>query len=204
MDLDELPMSSVIYVGRGSFRMEAVALDSDGDGAVQAVAPVVTAPLHATPIAQRRDSAPALRSLFGSQVDVPLLAAPTGAVSLPAPVVTLTRATLATVCGIVLLCGIVVGTAARHLLASPAPRAVAAAPSVVAPAAALPASPALAPLATPSAPVADTAPPLPPPIVTLPAPVTIRAHAKAVARAVPAAKIVVATPPKAWVDPWAN
>ena len=121
-DIDELPMGSVIYVGRGSFRMEPVAVEPEG--VVRPVTGIVTAPLHATPLESperhEHERVPAVRPLFGSQVDVPVLAAPSGAVSLHAPVVTLSRAMLATVCAIVLLCGIVVGTAARHLLASPA------------------------------------------------------------------------------------
>jgi hypothetical protein len=204
-------MSSVVYVGRGSFRMEAIALEPEPvqePGVVQPVSGVVTAPLHATD-ARRRDEdrqGPELRPLFGSQVDVPVLAAPMGsaplgAVSLRAPVVTLSRAMLATLGGLVLLCGIVVGTAARHLLTSPAPLAVVAAPAVLAPVTALPVGPLTI------APAADTAPPQPPPLIAVPAPLTIHAHAKPVAES-PTAPHARAMRPKAqtkpWVDPWAE
>jgi hypothetical protein len=226
-DLDVPTMGSVIYMGRGSFRMEAVALEPESlacDGVVQPIAGIVTAPLHAAPLRERSgnvpERGPSVRPLFGSQVDVPVLAAPSGAVSLPAPVVTLSRPMLATVCGVVLLCGIVVGTAVRHLLAAPAPLAVLP-PAAVTPlaAAVAPVAVAVAPVtvafapvaaaAPPSAPVADTAPPSPPPVVTVPAPVTIRAHAKTLARVAgaggkPATKIAVAPEPRPWVDPWAE
>jgi hypothetical protein len=208
-------MGSVIYMGRGSFRMEAIALDPEPDdvsrsGVVQPVQGSVTAPLHAAPRQAREGNEdgrpPRLRPLFGSQVDVPVLAAPTGSIGLRAPVVTLSRAMLGTLSGVVLLCGVVVGTAARHLLAPPA------APAMVTPtAAATPAvttarstTPLIAPLSR--APAADLAPPSPPPFVSLPAPV-IRARAKAVVKA-GAAPLARATPvkpqAKAWVDPWAE
>jgi hypothetical protein len=210
-DFDELPIGSVIYVGRGSFRMEPVALEPDG--VVRPITGIVTAPLHATPLESREgnelDGAPALRPLFGSQVDLPVLAAPSGAVSLHAPVVTLSRAMLATVCGIVLLCGMVVGTAARHLIASPAPLAV-----VPAPVAALALAPAAlaAPAVAPSVAAAAAAPPSPPPLVALPAPLTIRARARTAARAAaePTGHKIAVAPPakplqaKPWVDPWAE
>ena len=204
IDDDELPMSSVVYMGRGSFRMEAVAIDSAPQlGVVQAVTGSVTAPLHATPRMDRdrnsggnQEGAPPLRALFSSQVDVPVLAAPTGSVNLRAPVVTLSRGLLTLLCGLVLLCGIVVGTAARHLFASPAPLAVVAVPAVAAAPALLP--PAI--VALPNLPTADTAPPSPPPVVAVPAPVTIHVRTKAVAKAAPAPVAA----PKAWVDPWAE
>jgi hypothetical protein len=209
IDDDEVPMSSVVYMGRGSFRMEAVALDGAPQlGVVQAVTGSVTAPLHAAPRKDRDrnsgsnpDGAPALRALFSSQVDVPVLAAPTGSVNLRAPVVTLSRGLLTVLCGLVLLCGIVVGTAARHLFASPAPLAVVAVPAVAAPTA-----PALVPpappqiVALPSLPAADTVPPSPP-VVAVAAPVTIHVRTKAVVAKAAPAPIAM---PKTWVDPWAD
>jgi hypothetical protein len=211
IDDDEVPMSSVVYMGRGSFRMEAVAIDSAPQlGVVQAVTGSVTAPLHAAPRMDRDrnsgsnpDGAPALRALFSSQVDVPVLAAPTGSVNLRAPAVTLSRGLLTLLCGLVLLCGIVVGTAARHLFASPAPLAVVAMPAVAAPSApahvppAPPAPPAI--VALPSLPAADRVPPSPP-VVAVAAPVTIHVRMKAVGKAAPAPVAM----PKTWVDPWAD
>ena len=199
---DDIPVSSVVYMGRGSFRME-VTPEPLRTGVVQPIASAVTAPLHAKP---REDSdgnarlgARRPRSLFGSQVDVPLLAAPVGAPGFQAPPsISISRATLATLGGAVLLCGIIVGTAARHLWASPAPTAVVVPTSV----AVVP-----APVVAPSVPVAAPAAAPQPEVVTVPAPVTIRARAKtAVKPAVaPARKTVEPSPaPKQWVDPWAS
>jgi hypothetical protein len=211
MGFEDAGIGSVIYMGRGSFRMEAVMVEPDSDGQlgiVQPVRPTVTAPLHTPPperIADDEWRAPSVRSLFSSQVEVPRLAAPTGSVSLSVPAVALSRAMLVTLGGLVLLCGVVVGTAARHLLASPAPLVVAAAP---------------APLAIPTAPTVETVPPSPPPTVAVPAPITIRAHGKPLSRAVvprPAPRVAVdpsteappvpdeaPRPSRPWVDPWAE
>ncbi|HVU51114.1 MAG TPA: hypothetical protein VHL80_10535 [Polyangia bacterium] len=208
-------MSSVVYMGRGSFRME-VTPEPMRLGVVQPVAGAVTAPLHAKPRggSDGNTGAPRPRSLFGSQVDVPLLAAPLGAPTFHAPQVSLTRATLATLCGIVLLCGIVVGTAVRHLVSSPAPTAVAAAPAAPAPAAA---AVTLVPIASPSVPIVEIAPSPRPSVVSAPAPVTVRpprpkAHAKPAAAparepeapAAPAREPEAPAAPKPWVDPWAS
>jgi hypothetical protein len=204
-------ISSVVYLGRGSFRMEAVAHDPEPAlGVVQPIMGAVTAPLHRTPVGERDDqdrNAPDLRSLFSSQTNVPLLAAPTGATNLHPPLVALSPALLATLGGLVLLCGIVVGTAARHLLAPPAPLGLVATPAPLA--ASLPAAPASI------APFAATVPN--PPLVDAPAPVTIRMRPKAIARHAkeptkgsPAkvwpAKVWPAKvwPAKVWIDPWAD
>ena len=109
---------------------------------------------------------------------------------------TLSRGLLGTLCGLVLLCGIVVGTAARHLFASPAPLAVVAVPAVAATTAPALVAPSIVALRT--LPIA--APPAPPPVVAVPAPVTIHVRTKAVAKAAPAPIAA----PKAWVDPWAE
>ena len=232
-NIDDLPMSSVVYIGRGSFRMEAVALQ-DVPGAVQPIIGVVTAPLHAPAndrFVDRSAARPAerdrhdVRALFSSQLSIPRLAAPTGSASLQAPPVAISRAMLATLGGVVLLCGIVVGTAARHLLASPAPLAVAPAPAPLALAPALATAPVVVavpvPAALPSVPVVETAPPAPPPVNAVPAPVKIRAHAQPVKpaatpvrHAAPATPVAPAAsappsdaksaPAKPWVDPWAN
>jgi hypothetical protein len=239
VDFEEHPMTSVVYMGRGSFRMEAVALTPEPElvsnrGVVQRMDGVVTAPLHAPRARAPMDDdasrrGPDLRALFGSQDAVPLLAAPTGSVSLrAAPAVTLSRATLAALGGLVLLCGIVVGTAARHLLAAPAPLATVAAPEVSTPApapvkiqpiivlAATPAPTAPPPVAAPVATTPVPAPlpraPLPPPVATTPvapppARATVPKHASTPAKREP---VAVAPPPaakpaqKPWVDPWAN
>jgi hypothetical protein len=216
-DREDGSISSVVYLGRGSFRMEAVALDPErATGIVQPMLGAVTAPLHRTQVEELDDQdahAPHLRALFSSQTNVPILAAPTGSASLHVPVVAVSPALLATLGGLVLLCGIIVGTASRHLLALPAPLALAATPSPEA--APLPASPAsIAPPAT--------AVPIPPP-PEAPAMVTTRVRARPIARhpqepteASPA-KVWPAKPktgpakpktgpakPKTWIDPWAD
>jgi hypothetical protein len=234
-DFDDVPMSSVVYMGRGSFRMEAVALDPGQElGVVQPIENtrgIVTAPLHTPPperlqTAERRGHDP--RALFSSQVDVPVLAAPSGTVSLHTPAVTLTRAMLVTLCGLVLLCGVVVGTAARHLLASPAPLAVVAAPPAAPPVAAAPVViPAVQAVAAVEAPSMVTPPsalasapavavPAPAPVVTLPPPLAIHARAKVVAApkapSAPVSPVARKAPKtqdtptvsKPWVDPWAE
>jgi hypothetical protein len=210
-DFDELPVSSVVYMGRGSFRMEAVHTPEPvATGVVQPIAGAVTAPLHGEPRAgangNERVGAAHPRSLFGSQIDVPLLAAPMGSAAFHAPVVSLSGAALGALCGAVLLSGIVVGTAARHLFASPAPTAVVAASAVVAttPVAA-PAVAATTP-AAPISPVAETLRSSRTPDVSVPAPATIRARTKAPAKpaAAPARKAADPPAPKPWVDPWAS
>jgi hypothetical protein len=213
-------MSSVVYVGRKSFRMEAVALEPELARELGIVQPIVsetgivTAPLHAPSRRHREEAedggAPPLRSLFSSQVSIPLLAAPSVAVgNVGSPRVTLTRASLVTLGALVLLCGIVVGTAARHLLAAPKPLSVVAAPAVAAPAPSV----VTRAMSVPAAPSAETSPPSPPPTPTAPAPVAIHEHVKTapsairkrpttVEAAAPTEETVPA--PKAWVDPWAE
>jgi hypothetical protein len=238
IDFEEHAMTSVVYMGRGSFRMEAVALAPEpelvsGRGVVQHMSGVVTAPLHAPHEDDTKDDdssrgSPDLRALFGSQDAVPLLAAPTGSVSLrAAPAVTLSRATLGALGGLVLLCGIVVGTAARHLLASPAPLTMVAAPAMPTPTrapvkmappivlAATPAptpTPVAAPVATTPVPGPLPRGPVPPPVATTPvAPPPARVTAPKRATAVVKRALVAAPPAPAakpaqrpWVDPWAN
>lgn len=190
--------------------MEAVPLDPErATGIVQPMLGAVTAPLHRTPLGERDDQdahAHDLRPLFSSQTNVPVLAAPTGSARLHVPAVALSPALLATLGGLVLLCGIVVGTALRHLLAPHAPLTLAATPA--------PAAASLPPAPAAIAPPATTAPN--PPLSVAPAPVTtsvrerpIARHAKELAKGSPA-KISPAKPktwpakPKTWVDPWAD
>ncbi len=225
-DLEGLPMSSIVYVGRGSFRMEAIAVEAELErrqGVVQPMTGAVTAPLHAG--ARREDGrttsmswkAPDLRPLFGSQVDVPLLAAPTGSASFPGTAVSISRVALAALGGVVLLCGVVIGTATRHLLASPAaittvpaPVARVELPVVAAPVAAAPtpvtAAIVVAPVA-PVAPVTPIAPVAPAAIVSPKPPVAVRAHVKPAVKRVPvepAPKAPVKAIASHWVDPFAE
>jgi hypothetical protein len=216
-DLDDADVSSVIYMGRGSFRMEAVRTpEPELLGVVQPVTGSVTAPLHTKPregsIGNAR--APRPRSLFGSQIDIPLLSAPIGTASFHGPVVSLSRPILATLFGAVLLCGIVVGTAARHLWATPRTGAVVTIPVVpTSPqAAAAPVRvPTPAPATAPGVPAVDVTASSVPALVVIPAPSTIRARIKAPAKPPaparkPAAEPEQATPAaqKPWVDPWAS
>lgn len=215
-----LPMSSIVYVGRGSFRMEAVAIEAELErrqGVVQPMEGVVTAPLHATARASRDEGrrtsmswrAPSLQPLFGSQVDLPLLAAPTGSVSLPGTFVTISRAALAALGGVVLLCGVVIGTAVRHLLASPA-----AVMTVSLPASTTTASARVetaAPIETSRVPAVVAASPAAIPLVQspaqTPAAVALRARTKPAVKRAPI-ETVRKAPVKAvashWVDPFAE
>src|SRR5215831_12197905 len=84
--LEDLPTGSVVYVGNGAFRMEPVGSDGgfgDLEGVVQPMTGIVTAPYHGHAPGENTGvdrlpvsasfKAPELPSLFGSQVDVPLL-----------------------------------------------------------------------------------------------------------------------------------
>jgi hypothetical protein len=210
-NFEDIPVSSVVYMGRGSFRME-VTPEPVRTGIVQPIQStlgVVTAPLHAkgrgdsdgnAPLGARRP-----RSLFGSQIDVPLLAAPMGVPGFhAAPAVSLSRATLATLGGAVLLCGIVVGTAARHLWSRPAPTPVVATmPVASVPDVAVAPAQVAAPSASAAAPTAEPQVQ----VVAVPTPVTIRPRARTVVKPAlaPARKAVEPAPaPKQWVDPWAS
>jgi hypothetical protein len=229
-DLDGLPMSSIVYMGRGSFRMEAVAVESEGRrGVVQPLAGVVvTAPMHAGERGRHDQhitstaswQAPDLRPLFGSQVDVPLLAAPTGSATFSATPISISRVALVALGGLVLLCGVVIGTAVRHLLASPA------AISTVNVSAPIPLATAIvqaqAPASTPAAAAALVALPAPAvqapaPIVTAPvamaaveAPIAVRAHAKPAVKRAPVEPVrkapvkAIAATASHWVDPFAE
>jgi hypothetical protein len=142
--------------------------------------------------------APALDSLFGSQVDVPRLAAPTGEAILPtaAPskhaVLELSRAALAGVVALVFLGG--VATASLTLQAPAAAVSAAPAPAVLEPpvevaAEAEPAAPEAAPI----------------PTIQVEAPVKIRLARKAPPRAAePKPALVVEAPAAKWVDPFAD
>src|SRR3954447_11488513 len=84
ISLEDLPMGSVVYVGRGAFRMEAVGPDgliAELDGVVQPVTRIVTAPYgHASGDITRVDlppeppisAGPGLASPVGSPGAVPL------------------------------------------------------------------------------------------------------------------------------------
>jgi len=210
-DFEDVEVSSVIYVGRGSFRME-VTPEPVRLGVVQPVTGVVTAPLHAKAREGSDGNAgpPRPRSLFGSQVDVPLLAAPIGTPGFHAPGVSLSRGTLATLCGALLLCGIVVGTAARHLWSAPATTAtvtttpttvtVATPPVAASPVASVAIEPVAAPRAPSVAPAAVAAP-----VETAAAPAVTRTRLKPAAKpAAPAQKPSAPAAQKPWVDPWAS
>jgi hypothetical protein len=235
-DLDGLPMSSIVYMGRGSFRMEAVAVESEGRrGVVQPLAGVVvTAPMHAGERGRHDQhitstaswQAPDLRPLFGSQVDVPLLAAPTGSATFSTTPISISRVALAALGGLVLLCGVVIGTAVRHLLASPAAISTVtvsapipvAAPIVEAqaPAAAqAPQAPAVALVALPAPAVQAPAPIVTAPVVAMAAasveaPLAVRARAKPAAKRAPVEPVrkapvkAIAGTASHWVDPFAE
>jgi hypothetical protein len=216
ISLESLPTGSVVYVGRDSFRMETVNLeDDDRLGIVQAMPVVTTAPYgidardegrviieldRAVSSASWR--APALDSLFGSQTEVPRLAAPTGQASLAAPAaLSLSRAAIAGMAALVFMGGL----ATASLTLQPREAAHAAAPAVIATPVAIPAEPEVArvPEATP-----DVEEPSEPATIHVDAPVKIRATKKArivaASRAASASVSVEAAPAARWVDPFAD
>jgi hypothetical protein len=236
-DLDGLPMGSIVYMGRGSFRMEAVAVDADLErrqGVVQPLAGVVvTAPMHAGERGRRQDrerdqeedpmtstgswQAPDLRPLFSSQVDVPLLAAPIGSAGFSATPISISRVALAALSGLVLLCGVVIGTAVRHLLASPAAISTVSVPAPSAAPIIVAEAPVAALVALP-APAAE-APVVTAPVVTAPVviqtlrtpPVTaVRAHPRPAVKRAPVETVrkapaqAIAGSASHWVDPFAE
>jgi hypothetical protein len=232
-DLDGLPMSSIVYMGRGSFRMEAVAVDTESDerrGVVQPLAGVVvTAPMHAGERGRHdkditstaRWQAPDLRPLFGSQSDVPLLAAPTGSAIFSTTAISISRVALVALGGLVLLCGVVIGTAVRHLLASPAAISTvnASAPAPVAAPIATPViearAPAAALVALPAPAVQAQAPIVTAPVVRVQAAPTAvtraaRPHAKPAVKRAPVETVrkapeqAIAGAASHWVDPFAE
>jgi hypothetical protein len=145
ISLEDLPMGSVVYVGRGSFRMEAWPAANDSEHAIVEAAPqpvvgVVTAPYEVTPpvityVGHPGDSArdallscapaePAMpAALFGSQVDVPLLPPPTGEVTVVhRHGVRISRAALGGWGALLFACGVAISGGLHHLLApGPAP-----------------------------------------------------------------------------------
>jgi len=209
MAFDDLPMSSVVYMGRGSFRMEAIATDAEL-GIAQPITGVVTSPLHSKPRGASLASAPEIvtrtrtsfewrtpepQALFGSQDNLPLLAAPTG-VEPAAPArrfVTLPRAAVVGLAGAVFACGLLAGGAARSItVTGPASVAAAAMEHVVSPVV----SPVVAPATPPTIEVTEMARPTPSPAampaapdeaaapigtIDVPVPVKISAHKKAAA-----------------------
>jgi hypothetical protein len=220
INLESLPTGSVVYVGRDSFRMETVDFSDDAQGIVREMPAVTTAPYgidvregrvvieldreldRAVSSASWR--APALDSLFGSQVDVPRLAAPTGEAMVPtvaAPtraVVELSRAALAGVVALVFLGG--VATASLTLPTRTAPVAAAAQPVVIE----TPVE--IAPEAEPVAAEPEVAA-APIPTIQVEAPVKIRATRKPhapIRAASPQESLAVEAPAAKWVDPFAD
>jgi hypothetical protein len=210
ISLEDLPMGSVVYVGRGAFRMEAVGPDgliADLDGVVQPVTGMVTAPYGHAPgerIGAARAPAvgafraPDLPPLFGSQTDVPVLAAPIGTLELPSPrAVTMPRAAFAALGAVVFACGLVIGGAALRPARAPASEvhAVQAVQPAPAPVAAAPAT--VEPAPEPDVPPRTT--------IALPEPVRIAIPRHVAARrAVVADKAAPPPPAKPWVDPFAD
>jgi hypothetical protein len=215
--LEDLPTGSIVYVGRGSFRMEAISVADDlARGVVQPVASVATAPYHDGPRPSGESSgvealdrapssaswrAPDLRPLFGSQVDVPLLSAPTGALPEREGIVLLSRAAIAAMGALIFACGLLAGAAAWHR-----PRTSVALTPVAPPPVALPPEPQPA---TPSTPAAPEPRLVAPPTVAVPEPVTIVARKRPAARHVPVIQkpqelAASAKPAARWIDPFAE
>jgi hypothetical protein len=206
IDLDELPAGSVVYVSRGSFRMEAVGADGElvgQDGTVQPMTGMITAPygrradgentgVDRLPVSSTF-RAPDLQSLFGSQVDVPVLAAPTGTFTpRRAAGLRLPGFALAILGGALFAWGFLMGEATRR--ADPPP-AIPAAPQRTA----APVAPEIEPV-TQAAPEERAAP-----VIEVAAPVKITTHKRPAARAVvPRPPRAAPAAPKPWLDPFAD
>lgn len=230
ISLESLPTGSVVYVGRESFRMETVDLGDDGlQGIVQAMPAVTTAPygidargegsviidLDAGRDLDRAVSsaswrAPALDSLFGSQDEITMLAAPTGQATLPAPAaLELSRAAIAAMMGLVFLGGLATASLVLQPRAAERSPVIAAAPVVVATPVEITAKsePTAEPVA--AAEPQPEAEPEPatvaePTTIQVAAPVRIRAERKAPRVVAPPATVAVQAPAAPWVDPFAD
>ncbi|HVZ73561.1 MAG TPA: hypothetical protein VHJ20_14380 [Polyangia bacterium] len=219
---------SVVYMGRGSFRMEAVFSDAEAfepgdvfhgayedDGAPREVTGIVTSPYGARPsndvhndvdedatalIDRARTGAwraPEPDALFGSQDEMPMLAAPSGRTYARRRRVSLSRGALVASGMLLFACGLASGAVARRATMTHARPAAAvtvaqkaAAPVVVE--------------APPSfeAPVART-PDVQ--VIPVPEPVVIHAHKKTAAVAAEAHVEPASKPAAArWVDPFAD
>jgi hypothetical protein len=147
---EESVRGSVVYMGRGSFRMETIFTDpeprvpandgapgaADDDGAPREITGIVTSPYgvrsetpspspsivdeDATELIGRARAGtwrtPEPSPLFGSQDEVPLLAAPTGRIAPPRRrgIVVLSRGTLAAAGILFFACGLASGAVARR------------------------------------------------------------------------------------------
>lgn len=231
--LESLPTGSVVYVGRGSFRMETVEFGDDGAQGIVQAAPIVTTSPYG--IEAREEAsvvvdlnvdldravscaswrAPALESLFGSQDEVTMLVAPTGQASLPPapPALQLSRAALASVVALVFMGGL--ATASLTLQ----PRVIAARP-VAATSPVIVHTPTpfkaevepigqLAALETkPAVARPSTEPSAEPATIQVAAPVKIRVQKKVpqavAAVSAPPASVALETAAPKWVDPFAD
>jgi len=200
LGFEGLPIESVVYVGRQSFRMEPAAFE---DGVVQAAPLVSTAPYGIDARDEGRViiqldravssgswRAPSLPSLFESAADVgvPRLAAPVGEAS-PGQrrVLTVSRAALVAIGALVFASGLATASLVLQPRASAPPP-----PPVALPIVAEPVASPVAPI-----PVAEPAPAT----IQLAAPIKVRAAKKPTRRA-PAPAPKPAT--HAWVDPFAE
>lgn len=230
--LESMPTGSVVYVGRGSFRMETVDFGDDGAQGIVQAAPIVTTSPYGidagreervvVDLSQDLDRAvssaswraPALDSLFGSQDEVTMLVAPTGPASMPpqeAPAgLQMSRAALAGVVALFFTGGL----ATASLTLQPRVTARGAAPVIVqtpfrVTAEVEPvAAPAAAPEAEPAVaePAAEGAAETT--TIQVAAPVKIRVQKKATqvvaAATPPATSAGVETAGAKWVDPFAD
>jgi len=216
---EDVAMSSVVYLGRGSFRMEAVVEDADDDGAPREVTGIVTSPYRtrgegradevfsrldedATEIMARaragrwRADVPSLPDpLFGSQTKVPLLTAPTGHALPRGPRrLSLSRGALAAAGAMMFAGGLGAGAAAWH-----------AAGSTARPSAPTPPAPVAAPREVAAKPAQMRAAPTPaamaPSVIELPEPILVRVHNKPAAVS---ANAGTRRAPAVWVDPFAD
>jgi hypothetical protein len=224
---EDIAMGSVVYMGRSSFRMEAVVEDALDDGSPRGVTGIVTSPYRtrgearadeafaridedATEIVARararhwrveEPGAPSLPDpLFGSQTDVPVLTAPTGG-ALPRRRrrVSLSRGTLAAAGVLLFAFGLASGAVARRATSVSA-RPTAAAHAIEAPKATPSEVAAVAPVEMHVETPTAASPASAPPVIELPEPILVRVHKKTAA----AAKSPGSHAAARWVDPFAD
>ncbi len=223
---EEIAMGSVVYLGRGSFRMETVVETLDDDGAPREVTGIVTSPYRprtevpandstwildedATKIIARAragqwrpDDSSATDPLFGSQPDMPvLLSAPTELIFGRRPRrVSISRGALIAAGMLFFACGLASGTVAWRTTSARVATVTLQPHGKQAPRATVPALPSEPARSTTTAVVTPT-------MFDLPEPILVRVHKKTAAVSSSAAAATSSAGGRAgarWVDPFAD
>jgi hypothetical protein len=217
---EDTAMDSVVYMGRSSFRMETVVEPFDDDGAPREVTGIVTSPYRARGAAAANDSWTSVdddrteifarartgqwrapEPLFGSQTNVPLLAAPTGrSLARRRLRVSMSRGALAAAGLLFFAFGLALGAGARRAT-SGSSRVAAAAPR---PAREKPKpTPTVAIATTGTSSTTETSSTIETPLIALPEPILVRVHKKTAAVSTPRAGHAAPAAAR-WVDPFAD